>query len=222
MSGGASAAARRCTTSPCRRCAGETLALTGPNGAGKSTLLALLAGALRPSSGTVATTGRVGYVPQQPALWRRLTVRENLRLVARLAGADDAERVLETRWPRGDRRPPRRGAVDRPGAARLHRGRPDRRSPTCCCWTSRPPPSTRASGGWCGSSWRPCPPAAAPSSSRPRTSRRCRCTPTGWWRCATVRWRSRDRRRSCATGSAARTTSGSRTCSRGSSTETER
>jgi ABC-2 type transport system ATP-binding protein len=75
---------------------GETLALAGPNGAGKSTLLALLAGALRPSSGTVATTGRVGYVPQQPALWRRLTVRENLRLVARLAGADDAERVLET------------------------------------------------------------------------------------------------------------------------------
>jgi ABC-2 type transport system ATP-binding protein len=74
---------------------GETVALAGPNGAGKSTLLALLAGALRPSSGSVATTGRVGYVPQQPALWRRLTVRENLRLVARLAGADDAEAVLE-------------------------------------------------------------------------------------------------------------------------------
>jgi len=75
--------------------AGETLALAGPNGAGKSTLLAILAGALRPSSGSVATAGRLGYVPQQPALWRRLTVRENLRLVARLAGTDDAEQVLE-------------------------------------------------------------------------------------------------------------------------------
>jgi len=74
--------------------AGETLALAGPNGAGKSTLLAILAGALRPSSGSVATAGRLGYVPQQPALWRRLTVRENLWLVARLAGTDDAEQVL--------------------------------------------------------------------------------------------------------------------------------
>ena len=73
---------------------GEVVALAGPNGAGKSTLLALLAGALRPSSGSVAATGRIGYVPQQPALWRRLTVRENLRLVAQLAGHDGIEQVL--------------------------------------------------------------------------------------------------------------------------------
>ena len=73
---------------------GEVVALAGPNGAGKSTLLALLAGALRPSSGTVSSAGRIGYVPQQPALWRRLTVRENLRLVARLAGHDGVEGVL--------------------------------------------------------------------------------------------------------------------------------
>ena len=47
-----------------------------------------------PSSGSVAATGRIGYVPQQPALWRRLTVRENLRLVAQLAGHDGIEQVL--------------------------------------------------------------------------------------------------------------------------------
>ncbi len=73
---------------------GEVVALAGPNGAGKSTLLALLAGALRPSSGSVAVPGRIGYVPQQPALWRRLTVRENLRLVAQLAGHDSIDEVL--------------------------------------------------------------------------------------------------------------------------------
>ena len=102
---------------------GETLALAGPNGAGKSTLLALLAGALRPAAARSPTTGRVGYVPQQPALWRRLTVRENLRLVARLAGAGDAEQVLEASGLAevADRRVG--GALDRPGAARLDRGR---------------------------------------------------------------------------------------------------
>jgi ABC-type multidrug transport system ATPase subunit len=73
---------------------GEVVALAGPNGAGKSTLLALLAGALRPSSGAVSVSGRIGYVPQQPALWRRLTVRENLRLVARLAGYEGVDEVL--------------------------------------------------------------------------------------------------------------------------------
>jgi ABC-type multidrug transport system ATPase subunit len=73
---------------------GEVVALAGPNGAGKSTLLAVLAGALRPSSGAVSVSGRIGYVPQQPALWRRLTVRENLRLVARLAGYEGVDEVL--------------------------------------------------------------------------------------------------------------------------------
>ena len=70
--------------------AGETVALVGPNGAGKSTLLALLAGALEPSEGTVETTARVGWVPQRPAHYARLSARENLELFARLEGATDA------------------------------------------------------------------------------------------------------------------------------------
>jgi len=63
---------------------GEVVALVGPNGAGKSTLLSILAGALEPSEGTVERPARVGWVPQRPAHYGRLTARENLRLFAAL------------------------------------------------------------------------------------------------------------------------------------------
>jgi ABC-2 type transport system ATP-binding protein len=72
--------------------AGEAVALIGPNGAGKSTLLSILAGALEPTDGRVEArdgTGRIGWVPQRPAHYSRLTPRENLELFARLEGVDD-------------------------------------------------------------------------------------------------------------------------------------
>jgi ABC-2 type transport system ATP-binding protein len=74
----------------------ETLALVGPNGAGKSTLLAILAGALEPSDGGVEREGRIGWVPQRPAHYGRLSARENLELFARLEGAapEDVDRLL--------------------------------------------------------------------------------------------------------------------------------
>jgi len=64
--------------------AGELVAVIGPNGAGKTTLLSILAGISKADAGNVEVPGKVGWVPQQAALYRRLTVEENLLLFARL------------------------------------------------------------------------------------------------------------------------------------------
>src|SRR5215203_6025124 len=69
---------------------GELVAIIGPNGAGKTTLLSILAGISSPDEGGVeAPDGAVGWVPQQAALYRRLTVEENLLLFARLEEHED-------------------------------------------------------------------------------------------------------------------------------------
>ena len=91
--------------------------LFGPNGSGKSTLLSVLAGLLRPTSGTVEHGGRairaadeewrrhVGYAGHEPGLYPALTVAENLGLWAQLFDAP-ARRVDEMieRLGLGDRR----------------------------------------------------------------------------------------------------------------------
>jgi ABC-2 type transport system ATP-binding protein len=73
---------------------GEVVAVIGPNGAGKTTLLSILAAAQPPSAGAVECEGRPGWVPQQPAVYSKLTVSENLRLFARLGGVSDRERAV--------------------------------------------------------------------------------------------------------------------------------
>ncbi len=85
---------------------GERVALTGPNGAGKTTLLALLAGVGTPGGGDIRWVGdasrSVGWVPQRPALYPRLTVRENLRLFAGLERVDDAVATADRLITRAD------------------------------------------------------------------------------------------------------------------------
>ena len=75
---------------------GELVAIIGPNGAGKTTLLSILAGIQAPTLGEVSTPGRmVGWVPQQPAIYSKLSVAENLRLFARLEKLADPGEAVE-------------------------------------------------------------------------------------------------------------------------------
>ena len=77
---------------------GELFALLGPNGAGKTTSIKMLVGLLRPTSGTVRICGYdvvretrqanrcVGYVPDEPYLYEKLSGREFLQFIADLYG----------------------------------------------------------------------------------------------------------------------------------------
>ncbi len=88
---------------------GSVVAVMGHNGAGKTTLLRAAVGLLRPAAGTVRLDGEdvtrlrpharvargVAYVPQGQQSFGRLTARENLQLVADVAGRAGARRVDE-------------------------------------------------------------------------------------------------------------------------------
>jgi ABC-2 type transport system ATP-binding protein len=75
---------------------GEVLGFLGPNGAGKSTTMQIISGNLAPSAGSVRINGvdilddprtakaELGYLPEQPPLYRELTVDEYLRYCSRL------------------------------------------------------------------------------------------------------------------------------------------
>jgi ABC-2 type transport system ATP-binding protein len=76
---------------------GERIGIIGPNGAGKTTLLSILAGMLEPDEGELSRPGgpgSIGWVPQQPALYAKLSVVENLRLFARLEKVADPDATV--------------------------------------------------------------------------------------------------------------------------------
>ena len=99
---------------------GEIFGFLGPNGAGKTTTIRMVAGVLRPSAGQVLVGGddlqknpesakaRVGYIPDRPFLYEKLSGGEFLRFVAGLWGREGeaveqrADRLLElfqlTEW----------------------------------------------------------------------------------------------------------------------------
>ena len=85
---------------------GDCLALFGPNGAGKTTLLRVLAGLLKPTSGSARVSGiqlpggplarsRIGLISHHTMLYEALSPRENVAFSARLYGIRDAQPRVE-------------------------------------------------------------------------------------------------------------------------------
>ena len=95
--------------------AGEVYGLLGPNGSGKTTLIRMLVGLVLPDAGTVTVLGtampdvgvlgRIGYMTQAAALYPDLSVLENVRFFAAIAGAEggveEALRFVQL-WDRRD------------------------------------------------------------------------------------------------------------------------
>lgn len=68
---------------------GEIVGLVGENGSGKSTLMKILVGSIDRDRGVVRTSGSVGYCPQDPILYERLTCDEHFGLFGRAYGMTD-------------------------------------------------------------------------------------------------------------------------------------
>lgn len=84
---------------------GEIVGLLGPNGAGKTTTFYMIVGMIRPDSGSISLDGEdigrlpmyrralkgISYLPQEASIFRRLTVRDNLKAVLEIKGRNGSE-----------------------------------------------------------------------------------------------------------------------------------
>jgi len=84
---------------------GEIVGLLGPNGAGKTTTFYMIVGMIKPEGGSIFLDNEdigqlpmyqkarrgIGYLPQEPSIFRKLTVRDNLRAVLEIKGYPDTE-----------------------------------------------------------------------------------------------------------------------------------
>ena len=87
---------------------GELVGLLGPNGAGKTTLIRAISGRVRLDAGTIQVFGRtltpadprpeIGIVPQELAIYPKLTARENLEVFARLYGVESSRIRERVDW----------------------------------------------------------------------------------------------------------------------------
>jgi ABC-type multidrug transport system ATPase subunit len=67
---------------------GELVGLVGENGSGKSTLMQIIVGLLPRNAGELRVPARLGYCPQEPLLWEKLSVREHFELFAEAYSLD--------------------------------------------------------------------------------------------------------------------------------------
>ncbi|WP_302080759.1 ABC transporter ATP-binding protein [Salinibaculum rarum] len=77
---------------------GQVVGIMGENGSGKSTLMGILAGVLDHDAGVVDRAGTIGWCPQEPRLYDRLTVDETFDLFGTAYGMTDEEIVEAREW----------------------------------------------------------------------------------------------------------------------------
>jgi len=76
---------------------GEVVGLVGENGSGKSTLMKILVGALAADAGTVRRSGRMGYCPQEPLVYARLTCDEHFELFGQAYAMSERDTMASRR-----------------------------------------------------------------------------------------------------------------------------
>src|SRR5712671_6769547 len=91
---------------------GEIVGLLGPNGAGKTTTFNIVVGVVRPEEGEVLFQGReitklpmhrrarlgIGYLTQEPSVFRKLTVEQNILAILETCAMNDEERAVRLKY----------------------------------------------------------------------------------------------------------------------------